>query len=470
MPSKPVGIEAMYVYTPQFCVTSETLANARGAKLTHFTEGIGIGSFSFPPPNEDHVSMAATAALRLMKEQDIDPRDIARIDLATESSREGSRGAPSDVVGALEQAFGTNSFRHVAGVEYKFACIGGVEALRNSCALAAPDWLPEGRHNIVIATDFARYHLRSGEEPTQGAAAAALLIGRKPRLLEIVPRAYGSAMRYEPGDFSKPGGRSIANVNGGLSVGSYLSEMRTAWSGFIAAVKETGFIVPSSGMCVSDSIDKGIWHNPHLKQVQSAHASLLMHEWIGLPSKQDIFRNLGTPPERGETPDHVFYASQPYKDYRKRFMKEPVVVRDFDKRIKPSTVAPFDIGNSYSASVFVGIDSLFETDPEDLAGKTVVLAGYGSGSHALIQATRVPEDYMPVAKRLDLMNRLKRREHLSIGAYETWHDFHDGVQSGLVKPSDISLPRSFASPTFVLSSVGAIKSPTEGQRTYALVA
>ncbi len=469
MPIEAVGIDAMYVYTPQACVTSEELAKARGAVLTHYTEGVGIGSFSFPPPNEDHISMAATAALRLMKEHGIDPKDIFRIDVATESSREGSRGAPSDVIGALEQAFEPGSFSHVAGAEFKFACVSGVEALLNSSLWPAAGWLPEGKCNMVLATDFARYNLKSAEEPTQGAAAAALLISRNPRLLEIVPRAFGSSMRYEPGDFHKGGGRSIAMVNGGLSVGSYLSEMRGAWLRFADAAITTGLIITPPGTCVSDYIDRGIFHNPHLKMVQSAHASLLMHEWAGLPN-HDVFSRVGAPPERGEIPEHVFYASSQYKGYRRLFMEDPEVKRDFDRRIRPSTVAPFDIGNSYTVSVLAGLDSLFETDPEDLAGKTVALAGYGSGSHALIQATRVPKDYMSVAKRLDLINRLKRRTPLSIGMYETWHDQHEAVQGGIVQPGELGLPKPFSGPTFVLSSVGPLKSQREGQKSYALVA
>ena len=86
-----------------------------------------------------------------------------------------------------------------------------------------------------------------------------------------------------------------------------------------------------------------------------------------------------------------------------------------------SVIAPELVGNSYSVSVFVGLDSLFENDREDLAGKRVVLCGYGSGSHAVIQANVVPEGFKETSRRFDLMSRLNARKKLSIEEYEKIH-------------------------------------------------
>ena len=97
-----VGIEAMYVYSPEYYVDNAELAIARGNEPKHFTEGVGVKTFSVPPPNEDQASMAATAAHRLMETYKVSPKEIFRIDTPTESGLDASRALVSDVVGMLE--------------------------------------------------------------------------------------------------------------------------------------------------------------------------------------------------------------------------------------------------------------------------------------------------------------------------------------------------------------------------------
>jgi len=59
-----------------------------------------------PSPNEDHASMAATAALRLMEKQIYALWTSFRIDTPTESSLDNARALVSDVIGMLEQIYG----------------------------------------------------------------------------------------------------------------------------------------------------------------------------------------------------------------------------------------------------------------------------------------------------------------------------------------------------------------------------
>src|SRR5271169_3035058 len=185
-----VGIEAMYVYSPEYYVDNAELAVARGSAPKHFTEGVGVKTFSVPPPNEDQSSMAATAAYRLMETYKISPKEIFRIDTPTESGLDGSRALVSDVVGMLEQAYGSGSLSHVLGYEQKFACVSGMERLLDSSAWFAAGW-NNAKYALIVATDVAKYDLRSKEEPTQGAAAAAILVGAEPKILEVIPHAIG---------------------------------------------------------------------------------------------------------------------------------------------------------------------------------------------------------------------------------------------------------------------------------------
>ncbi len=453
-----VGIDAMYVYVPELHVDNSELAVARNEDPKHFTEGVGIKTFSIPGPNEDQASMAATAAYRLMEASGISPKDIFRIDTPTESGLDASRALVSDVIGMLEQVYGKGSLSHVLGYEQKFACVSGMERLLDTAAWFAAEWNSR-KYGLVLATDVAKYNLASKEEPTQGAAAAALLIGLDPRLLEIIPGALGSAIRNEKGDFKKPGGRTIALVDGQKSYASYLSEMKEAWLNFNLSVRKVAFMKPKADESVLDHVSRAVYHNPHKKMVMGAYASLLVHEWRDLPRWKEVVQEIGDEPSRSGMSDVDYYMSGPYQEYRRKFMKSRQFLDSFDEKIGSSTKAPELVGNSYAASVFVGLGSILENDESDLAGKNVILCGYGSGSHAIIQANVFSEGYRNEAKKMDLMNRLERSKKLPINEYER---IHRGEISPEEWPTD-------SSRVFQLKSIGAGGTAAEGDREYTFI-
>jgi hydroxymethylglutaryl-CoA synthase len=451
-----VGIDAMYVYVPPLHVDNSELAKARNEDPKHFTEGVGITTFAIPGPNEDQASMAATAAYRLMETHMISPREIFRIDTPTESGLDASRALVSDVVGMLEQVYGKGSLSHVLGYEQKFACVSGLERLLDTSAWFAAEW-NQRKYALVLATDVAKYNLRSREEPTQGAAAAALLVGSDPKLLEIIPGALGSAIRHEKGDFKKPGGRTIALVDGQKSYASYLSEMKEAWLNFDASIRKVAFMKPVTGESILDHVSRAVYHNPHKKMVMGAYASLLVHEWRSLPRWKEVVDEIGDEPSRSGMSDVSYYMSGPYQEYRRKFMKSHWFLDSFEEKIEGSTKAPELVGNSYAASVFVGLDSILENDESDLAGQNVILCGYGSGSHAIIQANVFSEGYRREARGLDLMSRLRTSKTLPIEEYERIH-------RGEIPPNEWP---SDSTKVFKLKSIGAGGTSAEGDREYA---
>jgi len=450
-----VGIDAMYVYVPRLHVDNSELAVARNEDPKHFTEGVGISRFAIPGPNEDQASMAATAAYHLMEDRGISPKEIFRIDTPTESGLDASRALVSDVVGMLEQVYGKGSLSHVMGYEQKFACVSGMERLLDTAAWFAAEWNSR-KYGLVLTTDIAKYNLGSREEPTQGAAAAALLIGSDPRLLEIIPGALGSALRHERGDFKKPGGRTIALVDGQRSYASYLSEMKEAWLNFGNSIKSIAFMKPRAEESILDHVSRAVYHNPHKKMVMGAYASLLVHEWRTLPRWKKVVEEIGDEPSRSGMSDVDYYTSSPYQEYRRKFMKSHWFLDSFEEKIGTSTKAPELVGNSYSASVFVGLDSILENDKSDLTGTNVILCGYGSGSHAIIQANIFREGYRHEAKKLDLMNRLGTSKKLSIEEYEQIH--RDEIRPGTWSSDSRRM--------FRLESIGAAGTSAEGDREY----
>ena len=263
------------------------MATARGMAPKHFTEGVGVKSLSVPPPNEDQSSMAASAAYRVMETYKVLPSEVFRIDTPTESGLDGSRALVSDVVGMLEQVYGNGSLSHVLGYEQKFACVSGMERYLDTSAWFAAGW-NTSKYALIVATDVAKYDIKSREEPTQGAAAAAVLVGNDPKLLEIVPGAFGSALRNEKGDFKKPGGRKVALVDGMI----VLWLVPVGDEAGVAQLPDGGHQGGDGGEAGNhatiDGIDRAIYHNPHKKMVISAYASLLMHEWRSLPRWKDV--------------------------------------------------------------------------------------------------------------------------------------------------------------------------------------
>ena len=97
-----------------------------------------------------------------------------------------------------------------------------------------------------------------------------------------------------------------------------------------------------------------------------------------------------------------------------------------------------------------------ENDEADLTGRNVILCGYGSGTHAIIQANIFSEGYRHEAYGLDLMARLGTSKKLSIEEYERIH-------RGEISPEDWlgGSPKMFK-----LKSVGAKDTSAEGDREY----
>ena len=106
--------------------------------------------------------------------------------------------------------------------------------------------------------------------------------------------------------------------------------------------------------------------------VISAYASLLMHEWRSLSRWKDVVADIGEEPSREGMDDVTYYMSEAYGDFRRKFMNSAAFVDDFATRVGSSVLAPELVGNSYSVSVFVGLDIIFENDKADLGGMSAI--------------------------------------------------------------------------------------------------
>ncbi|MCX7007970.1 MAG: hypothetical protein NTY53_12115 [Kiritimatiellaeota bacterium] len=155
-----VGIDLLNFQTSQYFLDLATLAQVRGADADKYRAGLGQERMSVPPPDEDVVTFAASAALPLLDK--INPADIELLLFGTESGVDQSKAAAMFVHGLL----GLN--KRCRAVEIKEACYAATAGLHLALA-----WVQQHptKKALVIGADIARYDLGSPGEPTQGCGA-----------------------------------------------------------------------------------------------------------------------------------------------------------------------------------------------------------------------------------------------------------------------------------------------------------
>lgn len=130
------GIEAASYHVPSLYLEIKDLAEKRGIEPAKLEKGLGLHKMGFLDVHEDAATLAAEALLKLIKDYNINPKDIARIYLGTESALDAAKPTASYamqmVEKVLDEEFGERCFRNCDVVDMTFACIGAVDALHNS--------------------------------------------------------------------------------------------------------------------------------------------------------------------------------------------------------------------------------------------------------------------------------------------------------------------------------------------------
>ena len=200
---KKVGIDSISYYVPSLYVDIEELAEKRNIPAEKLVHGLGLKKMATPDFDEDAASIAANSLFRLISENNINPKEIGRVYLGTESGIDSSKPTSSYVVEILEEVFadkyGDRCFKNCDIVDLTFACAGAVDALQNCC-----DWVRNGdnRKAVVIASDIAKYELNSTGEYTQGAGSVSMLICEGPSIISF-NGSWGVSTKGI-GDFFKP--------------------------------------------------------------------------------------------------------------------------------------------------------------------------------------------------------------------------------------------------------------------------
>ncbi len=444
------GIDGIHYYVPSLVLPIETLAEARGIEYAKLNKGLGLEGMALCDADEDVVTMAAEAALRLIEEQGIDPAEIDRIYLGTESALDAAKPTAAYIMGIIEarlaSKYGERCLKNCDVIDMTFACIGGVDALLNSADYIR---LNPSKKAIVIAADKAQYDLASTGEYTQGAGAVALFISANPKLL-VLDQSYGVATKSEY-DFFKPrrkfeksellkAAASLLGTN--LSPRDIDALLESAEHPFWGSDKpevelfmeEPVFDGPYSNECYKARTSEALSHLEsqragfnllenwsymafHLPYAYQARR-MFTEMWLERLRDADLAAlqaELGFP--SGESPNWN-------GDFVKAASKSTRYRQFINERIEAGERASSKIGNMYTASIFMSLLSTLEVAREegrDLKDQKIGFVAYGSGSKSKVFSGQFVESWSSAIPRENIFAQLENRTRISFETYEALH-------------------------------------------------
>ena len=465
---KKVGIDSLSYYVPSLYVDIEELARARDIPSEKLVKGLGLKKMATPDYDEDSASIAANSLHRLIMENNIDPRKIGRVYLGTESGVDASKPTSSYVVEILEDVFaeeyGERCFKNCDIVDLTFACAGAVDALQNCC-----DWVRNGenRQAIVIASDIAKYELNSTGEYTQGAGSVSMLICEDPSIISF-NGSWGVSTKGI-GDFFKPRrmfkksnilieaakllGQEVSSNEAEVLLDKADSKFWSDSNDLIEVYKEEPiFEGQFSNESYKERVYEAIenfneqnqrdilsdWENIIFHLPYAYHGRrMIVNKWLDWMKENEnfdsIYSEIGKPESLNDN------------EWIKKVAKSSIYKSFVEEKISPGERASSEIGNMYTASIFMSlISSLVEAVEKDkkFENKKIGFISYGSGSKAKIFEGTIEKDWIIKTEPIKLFENLENRKKVSVDIYEKLHkrkiSSNINNNDGIIKLSKIS--------------------------------
>ncbi|XP_023540800.1 hydroxymethylglutaryl-CoA synthase-like [Cucurbita pepo subsp. pepo] len=397
--AKNVGILAVDIYFPPTCVQQEALEAHDGASKGKYTIGLGQDCMAFCSEVEDVISMSLTVVTSLLEKYRIDPKQVGRLEVGSETVIDKSKSIKT----FLMQIFEKHGNTDMEGVDSTNACYGGTAALFNCVNwVESSSW--DGRYGLVVCTDSAVY-AEGPARPTGGAAAIAMLIGPDAPIA-FESKLRGSHMSHVY-DFYKPNLASeYPVVDGKLSQTCYLMALDSCYKQLCHKYEK----LEGKQFTISDA-DYFVFHSPYNKLVQKSFARLLFNDFKRNASSIDKVVKEKLAPFSTLSNDES-YQSRDLEKITQQLAK-PL----YDSKVQPSTLIPKQVGNMYTASLYAAFISLLHNKHSSLSGNRVILFSYGSGSTATMFSLKINEGQHPfslsnVAAVLNVDKKLKSRHEL----------------------------------------------------------
>lgn len=356
-----VGIERLSVYAGSAAIDVRDIFVSRALNLQRF-DNLMMRRKSVALPWEDPVTHAVNAAKPLC--DDLEERERRRIEMiivATESGVDFGKSLSTYVHRYL------GLHRRCRLFELKQACYGATAALTlaASYVVANADTDPKV---LIIAADVARAADQvTYAEPSQGSGAVAFLVGGSPEILELDFGASG-IFGYEVMDTCRPS-YVLETGDPDLSLFSYLDCLERCFEGYAERV---------DGVDVMKTFAALAFHTPFAGMVRGAHRKLL--------------RKLSTS-------DHE------------------AIERDFSRRVAPGLEYCMQVGNLYSASLYLALASLIDNTKLDVQQR-VGLFSYGSGCSSEFFSGIVGPASQALMARMGTRAKLEQRYALKIEEYD----------------------------------------------------
>jgi polyketide biosynthesis 3-hydroxy-3-methylglutaryl-CoA synthase-like enzyme PksG len=323
-----VGIDDLHAYGCEAALDIRLLFEHRGLDTRRF-ENLMMLAKSVGMPFEDPVTHAVNAAWPIVSALPAEQREcIELLITASESGLDFGKSLSTYIHDQLRLS------RRCRVIEIKQACYAATAALQLAASYvrshAHAGYAPKV---LIIATDVARSAAKhTYAEPSQGAAAVAMLVARDPAVLNLDFGASGFHS-FEVMDTCRPT-PEIESGDPDLSLLTYLECLDACYRNYCTVVPDAD---------VMGTFDHLLFHAPFPGMVRGAHRQLL---------------------RKFASRDAALAADA-----------------DFQRRVAPSLEHVRQVGNVYSASVYLGLLSLLELAPIEREER-VGLFSYGSGCSA----------------------------------------------------------------------------------------
>jgi hydroxymethylglutaryl-CoA synthase len=414
-----IGIDAIAFDVAKIHLPIKTLAKARNIEPEKLEKGLGLLQMTLPDVHQDTVVFGANALTKLIKDNQLNLAEIARIYVGTESAIDSSKPISSFLISLMEQKFGKNLLSECDVVDFTFACIGGVDAMQNCIDFVT---LNPTKKSIVVTTDFAKYDLNSTGEYTQGAGALAMLITANPKIIAFENQWATSTKGVY--DFFKPY-RTISKqeITGNTTNEAWFDNLESE----IEIHKDQPvFDGQYSNQCYMDRTREAYFGFKKLKNttetVYASWKSIVMHLPYAFQGRRMLSEIYAL-----DFPTPILTRDQTVAEYQNK-LKEINKTDEYKtfvtEKLQPAELASSLIGNLYTGSIFMGLLSTlahFYVSKKEIKGEKFGFLAYGSGSKSKVFEGTIQPEWRKALKDVQLFETLKQSFEIDFETYEKLH-------------------------------------------------
>lgn len=376
-----VGIEAINFYGGPAYISVRDIFEARELDLGRFNN-LMMDKKSVGMPCEDPVTNAVNAARPIIDRlTDSEKNSIDLVITASESGLDFGKSLSTYIHDYLGLSRNSRLF------EVKQACYGGTAALHMASSYIASQVSP-GAKALVVATDVARAAAKNTyAEPSQAVGAIAMLVSDRPEVMELDLGASGY-YSFEVMDTFRPM-PEIETGDPDLSLLSYLDCLDNSFKAYEEKVEGVNFM---------HTFDFLAFHTPFPGMVKGGHRKMM----------RELARI---------SPDQI--------------------EEDFNRRVAPSLGYCTQVGNVYSATLYLALCGLIDqADFEDFS--RVGLFSYGSGCSSEFYSGILTKHSKAVLSEMMIGKKLAQRYRLDIEEYDRILDLNMEWMFG-IKDKEVEL-------------------------------